>query len=271
MQMREELVKISPHLGLIFDAALSITNLSNPLRHAFGSLAYRELFREYFARLAPDDYVKKCCWYTPPDDVEIVSRRDRVRFAIYGYVSDAYFPTPFIDNVDRFAGEFIQKVDQLSKLVHVTASSLETPETEQQQILNDAVDAFSRIVQTIREAKLWFHETLTLFIQDGLNEAYWAETFSELDELSTHTSVEGVSEVEVEIDDIYENTINFSGAGRVECRLQMGSDSDFARDNGLRWSESYPFTFSGTADVRDPGRIRIDKEDIDINTSSYYK
>jgi len=92
-----------------------------------------------------------------------------------------------------------------------------------------------------------------------------------LDILSTHTRPQDAEDVEVEIDDIGEETITFSGTGSVLCDLQYGSDGDCERGDGLEFSDSYPFTFSGEARTSNPREVTVDCGDISVDTSSFYE
>lgn len=96
---------------------------------------------------------------------------------------------------------------------------------------------------------------------------------SELDELSTHTTIETVSDVEIHDLIIHrKNEINVIGQGVVEVRIQFGSDGDARRGDGHFQYESFPFDFDLYLSYRIDGKLSINEDaNIDIDTDSYYE
>ena len=92
---------------------------------------------------------------------------------------------------------------------------------------------------------------------------------SELDILSTHTCIIGLSDIELNDIDNDEEHISFECTGMIDCSLQYGSDGDCQRGDGLESSNSFPFSLTGNAEISNIQNISIDKENIDIDTSSF--
>jgi hypothetical protein len=88
----------------------------------------------------------------------------------------------------------------------------------------------------------------------------------ELDELSTHTQIEEVSDVTISSVDVEQNRIRVEGAGVVSVELNWGSNSDRARDEGFTVSDNFPFDF---AIVLDNNLNLLEVESINVDTSSY--
>ena len=65
--------------------------------------------------------------------------------------------------------------------------------------------------------------------------------------------------------------ITFRGTGSINCDLQYGSDGDCSRGDGLEWSDSYPFTFSGEAETANPKMVTVEREAVEIDTSKEYE
>ena len=70
----------------LFEAALvSAHAVENPLRLNNFSTAFRELVRDVFDHLAPNEQIKRCSWYVPdPTSATGVTRAHRVSFVIHG-------------------------------------------------------------------------------------------------------------------------------------------------------------------------------------------
>ncbi|MCF8416944.1 MAG: hypothetical protein K9G40_11925 [Crocinitomicaceae bacterium] len=93
---------------------------------------------------------------------------------------------------------------------------------------------------------------------------------SELDELSTHTSIEEV--FDLTINSLHVNTkgeITIQGYGAIEVQLQYGSNKDQDSGDGHITSTSFPMTFDIVI-ILSNGKMHIDEGDINIDTSSFY-
>ncbi len=92
---------------------------------------------------------------------------------------------------------------------------------------------------------------------------------SDLDILSTHTSIEMISDIEIHNLIIHQdNQINIIGQGIVDVKLQFGSDGDQKRGDGHITHDSFPFDFdlylsykvNKKLDINDGGSIEIDTD-----------
>lgn len=95
---------------------------------------------------------------------------------------------------------------------------------------------------------------------------------SELDELSTHTSIEMVYDIEIHDLIIHnDNEINVIGQGTVEVQLQYGSDGDQHRGDGHIQSETFPFDFDLYLNYDSNQKLTIRDGSIDVDTDSFYE
>jgi hypothetical protein len=76
-----------------------------------------------------------------------------------------------------------------------------------------------------------------------------SDTIQELDEISTHTTIDGHYIDTVEVVEINATEIGYRVTGQVEVELQYGSNSDVANDIGYRQDDSYPYVASVTCNV----------------------
>jgi len=75
----------------LFEAAINnLLDIHNRLRFNNFSYAMRELLGHILKRLAPDECVKKCVWYTPPASEREVVRSRRIKYAIQKGLSDNF-------------------------------------------------------------------------------------------------------------------------------------------------------------------------------------
>lgn len=89
-----------------------------------------------------------------------------------------------------------------------------------------------------------------------------------LGELATHVSIEEVGAVEIESVNIASSRTTVSGCGTVYINMQYGSDGDYRRGDGVRMSDSYPFSFEVVLGS-DMGVEEV--VSLEADTSSFYE
>lgn len=93
----------------------------------------------------------------------------------------------------------------------------------------------------------------------------------ELDQLSSHTFIEEVADIEIDEIMIKKSLIYVSGAGIVEVELQYGSDSDQLTGDGMKAGDSFPFNFDITLAFNRDMKLFIEEvNELKVDTSSYY-
>ena len=94
---------------------------------------------------------------------------------------------------------------------------------------------------------------------------------SELDELSTHTRLKEITDVDIDEISIDGSSIFVSGDGVVSVELQFGSDGDQNTEDGIKNHDSFPFDFEITLEYNTEHKLKIvDVDKLKIDTSSYY-
>jgi len=94
-----------------------------------------------------------------------------------------------------------------------------------------------------------------------------SEDIGDLDELSTHTTVEDVSDVVINSISIKKNRMQVRGSAVVSADLNWGSSSDAENGDGSSTSESFPLDFDVVLD----GNLEVVEDILNIDTSSYYE
>lgn len=271
-KLRDHLSAKAPHLPVMLDASVSIiATTSNPLRFSFAALGLRELLREFFKVVSPDSQIIDAKWHVVVDPKNPVTRRDRILFSVYGYLLPSFFPKDFSDEVDDLASALLAKINDLSKYLHVTPAVLTIPSSALQAEFDDALSLFDDLISSIATAREHVIDELTTSLTDSLTSMFCEDFFDDLDCLSTHTRPQSADDIEITLGAIDADRIEFTGTGSVSCDLQYGSDRDCERGDGLESSDSYPFSFSGSAPTTAPRDVEVPKEFIDIDTSSFYE
>lgn len=273
-QLTHKLMRYGDYLSQLLSAAVdSYRDSLNPARYSNSATNLRELTREFFAEVAPDSEVMKRYDFEPDPSSRMagVTRKHRITYAIYGLLPRDLFPEQFVDEADEIAEELSREINDLSKYTHVTKEVLAQGEADAAPLLVSVMQWFVSLIDAIESGKQLAIQKLRLFIRQDLDELFTQDFFDELDTLSTHTRPQGASDVEVQIDSVDDKWVCFSGTGSVDCDLQWGSDSDVEKDDGAEGTASFPFTFSGRAPIKNPAAIEVSREDLEIDTSSFYE
>jgi hypothetical protein len=94
----------------------------------------------------------------------------------------------------------------------------------------------------------------------------------ELDELSTHTRINEVLDINLNEVLVEGERIRAAGDGIVNVALQYGSDADQVNDGGERFLDNYPFGFEVFLTRNRKNQLEVQSmERLRVDTSSYYK
>lgn len=258
----------------IFDAAVQgFDSEDNPLRLNNFAFAMRELGRIWLEHLAPKEKIRGCAWFEQNTDLrekDGVTRAQRAKYAVQGPLHDEFVRDKLHIDVDKSVKEYAKLIDRLSSFGHDIEKSFTLSPAEAQREAMDALDTFDRLATLISER----HESLLSEAADEAKEALADELFSEvqseLDILSTHSTVEGVHLDSLTITSLDSDRILFEGDGSVDVRLQYGSNADVARDDGAVMYDSYPLDCNFGADTEHPLEISIVSGSLRIDTDSFY-
>jgi hypothetical protein len=258
----------------IFDAAvLGFDSENNPLRLNNFAFAMRELGRIWLEHLAPKEQIRECSWFlqnTELREKDGVTRAQRAKFAVQGPLHDGFVRDTLNIDVDTTVKEYTRLIDRLSSFGHDIEKSFSLPPDGAEREAIDALETFDRLATLITER----HESLLSEAADAAKDALAEELFgqvqSELDILSTHSTVDGVHLESLTITSLDSNRILFKGDGSVDVRLQYGSNADVARDDGAVLHDSYPLDCKFEADTERPLEITITPGSLLINTDSFY-
>ena len=138
-------------------------------------------------------------------------------------------------------------------------------------MLTEVLQRFLLLIGAVGIGRELVMDQLTMQIQTRLDAVFDGHVFDDLDVLSSHTRPDGVEDIEIKITSFDDEWVHFSGSGTISCELQYGSDGDVRRDDGLVMDDSYPFTFSGRTPTENPAAVEIERDSIEIDTSSFYE
>ena len=98
---------------------------------------------------------------------------------------------------------------------------------------------------------------------DNLLTNYFIKTEipSELDRLSTHTSIESVEVYDLTSVEVSESMINIDGFATISAELQYSSNSDMKSNDGLLYTDRFPMSFNA--------KLRYFNEEYSIENIKY--
>lgn len=257
----------------LFKASLNtLKHTDDPIRFNSFATSFRELTRHVLNRLAPDEKIIKCQWYANETDKKNgVTRKQRMLYAIKGGLSDQFVINELEFDINGVSQELKKIIDNLSKYTHIEEDTFEINTQLGDELTNNTLIAMDNFLKTIekfrKEITIAYEERLFELIDDVIT----TETFTEIDELATHYWVKGVWINRISIDSIDEEEISVTVNGSVDVGLQYGSDSDYKHGDGVRTSDSYPFTVSLSIDVKSPLDLSVVPRDIEIDNSKFYQ
>lgn len=253
----------------LLEAAIAELSNSSPLAFNSFCAACREVVTSALHRLAPDEEVRKCEWFTPdPSSKNGITRKHRVYYAVQGGLTDSYVQTELGLDISEMHRTLRKSVDDLSKFTHVTETTFATSSEEANERSNSILGAISDFFVTIRGLRTGVCAKLQEELDDAALQSALAETIIEIDELATHHYIEEIhcEEYVVTAIDSYEISIDVHGTIYVE--LQWGSNSDVRNDLGAVLPQQFPFTCTITAPLSDLDDLAVN-DGFRVDVSSW--
>lgn len=261
-----EIFADSDFFAKLFDACIAnYFDLNNPIR--FNNFAYsiRELLREKLDLEAPDSFVKDCLWFK---ESEKITRGDRIRYLMGKGLTDNVIHPPVLKKMYQAKKRLLNQYEILNKYTHINEKSFGIDNVEGDKKFRQLLDSLTTCFELIADVEESIKNDLIDSIRDDIESQLYDQLPSEIDSLSTHTGIESVDGVKIEIEKIDSQNIAIIGSCSVNVELQYGSDSDCRNDLGGYDSDSYPMKFR--IDVSASNLAEREYILSEIDTSSFY-
>ena len=275
ISLNEALLK-TPFEKELCKAAFDNLEVVNKLR--FNNFAYsiRELSRHILYRLAPDKDIKLCTWYKPSKNKYgdfVISRADRINYAIHGgFDNNVLAAMGLKSSIEQARKTMLDSIDDLNKYTHVNENTFDVPESEVETLADKVIGSFNGFVDVMTNIRRKVISHLENEINHEILIATLYETYSEIDILSTHSSIENYYIDSILVDDITSQDVSFTINGTVDVRLQYGSDGDQRRDDGYVTNMNFPFRADVSAEIKTSLKKFHLNGDIlfEVDTDEYY-
>lgn len=255
----------------LLDAALkNFSHRKNKLRFNNFSYTIRELMRHVFYHHAPDDKVRTSSWFKEEGKPGQVTRRQRVSYMIHAGIPLKNLSPSLRKEITSKTKEIIGHVDDLSKYTHIETHTFDINAAAVRKKAKAVLTVFIETMDLIDACRDEVREYIHDRIQDNLFTVMIENAYDNLEDKSTHTTVDDAVIDGFDITDIDETYIYVQGEGYVECELQYGSGSDLRNDIGAVGGCSFPLKFEATISVNNFTDVNIEPHDVKIDDSSWY-
>ncbi|WP_308230611.1 hypothetical protein [uncultured Prevotella sp.] len=259
------------------EAAFDNLQTKSKLRSNNFAYSIRELSRHILHRLAPSDDVQRCSWYKPTKNEKgeiVITRADRINYAIYGgFDNNALSAMGLNGYIDNARKNLLASIDSLSKYTHINKDTFDISDSETSELVNNVIGSFNGFVDCMNDIRQQVVACLEAEINQEILSATIYETYSDIDILSTHSSIENYCIDSITVDDITSQEVVLKVSGSVDVRLQYGSDGDQRRGDGYVTNMNIPYEASVSADIKASlkkfhlnGNIQFD-----FDTNPYYE
>jgi hypothetical protein len=243
----------------------------NPLRGNFAASGLREAISHVLHSLAPDEEVRACGWFVQAKDTPTVTRQQRANYIVRAGLPNEFVSKTLKIDVRDYTKPLIEVLDGLNKSTHVRVETILVDGEKIREMVHDVLLGLDQLLQASADSREAITHSVADVMQDAVFEKLISETIGELDELSTHTTIDGHYIDKVSVTKLDSREINYHVEGQVEVELQYGSDSDVRNDIGFRQDDSYPYVVTVTCAVARPMDVQADNLNITIDNRSFFE
>lgn len=244
---------------------------TNPIRGNLVASALRELATHVLHSLAPDEEVRRCVWFEQARDTKTVTRGQRARYIVQAGLPDDFVKEKLKVEAGAMAKPLLDAMNKLHKATHVRADTVVHKGSAVREMLYDVLSEIHALLEEAGQARHSIKDAVSTALHNAVFESLILDTIQELDELSTHTRVDGHTIDEIRVRRLDAAEIEYRVTGEVEVELQYGSNSDVANDIGMRSDDSYPYKAKVIAAAGKPLDIDADAIRLTVDTSSFYE
>jgi conserved hypothetical protein len=277
-QLKTELKKVlsEPFDKELVDYAFrNLEDKSNPIRLNNFAYVLRELLYRILNRNAPHKEIVKCSWFIPmiKGQSSLATKIQQMQYLMLDH-----FPNDFVKKVlgidaEREAGQLNEILKFMNVCTHINPKMIKCSDKDIERKVCAICTLFITLFNTVKKIRTKIHQGVSDSIDKELLEKMYMDTCDEVDILSTHSTIEDYSILDLKMKGIADKKLTYAIEGSVKVHLQYGSDYDNKNDNGYETDESFPFSGSFTCTLTGQGinNYKIESCNIDIDTNSFYE
>ena len=243
----------------------------NPLRGNFVASGLREAIGHVLHSLAPDDEVRACVWFVQAKDTKTVTRLQKASYIVRAGLPDDFVKDKLNLDEDVYIKPLLKTMDELHKATHVRENTVVNSVDDVKRMLSKVLTGIDDLLATAEDSRRDVTNAIVDVMHDAVFQNLIADTIQDLDELSTHTTVDDHYIDTVEVIRMDAQTIEYAVTGQVEVELQYGSDSDVRNDIGMRMDDAYPYTATARGRIKTPMELTSEDIHLSVDNSSFYE
>ncbi|MEG3087721.1 hypothetical protein [Sphingomonas sp. PB4P5] len=259
-------------LKVVFAGCINVgKSRNNPIRGNLVATGLREAFGHILHKLSPDHQVRACVWFVQARDTATVTRAQRVSYIIKAGLTDDFVRNELGLDVKASADELTAMVEGLNKATHVRPNTILTHGPTIRQLFIDVVTGLDALLDAAQDSRRMVEEAVGVVLHNAVFEKLIGEAIQELDELSTHTTIDYHMIDRIEVEKMDAATISYLVTGEAAVELQFGSGSDVRNDIGYMERDSYPYEARAEVPITEPLAITANDVEVKVDTDSYYE
>lgn len=243
----------------------------NPIRGNLVASGLREVTGHILHSLAPDDEVRDCVWFVQAKDTKTVTRRQKAHYIVHAGLPEDFVKDVLKLEMTDFTKPLLDVFEALNKSTHVRSDTILHKGYVVRQLISEVFASLLDLLQAAAAAREEIVRETADVMHNALFENLISETIQELDELSTHTTVDGHYIDAVEVRSLTATKIEYAITGQVEIELQYGSNSDVRNDIGFRQEDSYPYYAVILSNPAQPMEIQPHDVTLQVDNSSFFE
>lgn len=242
----------------------------NPIRGNLVASVLREVIGHVLHSLAPDGQVRDCVWFEQAKDTDTVTRRQRAKYIVFAGLPGDFVEQRLRLNIDDFVDPLLDAIKALNKATHVRSETIVYKGRKVRFMVQDVLGGVINLLEAASASREELKQALASVMHDAVFQNLISDTIPDLDELSTHTTIDGHYIDKVEVCAMDARRITYEITGQVEVDLQYGSNSDVKNDIGFRQDDSYPYRAIIVSEAAKPLDIHSGNVELTVDNSSFY-
>lgn len=256
----------------LFEEGCKFIDSEGELNHCFFSLAMREMIRVVHSSICPDESVRESDFYSKTlnnQKVEIITRKDRYYFALFGKKKKAEIPEILLNYANDRISLLLETIDKLSKFTHLTEENAYLDDGEKEEYFNNVIDIIYTYFKLLFETKLILERIIQDDIYEIIDNEFTQEVFEEVFELSSTQEHEEVSIEKYDLIAITDEYINYHVSGDSNYLFNYGSSGDFRRGDGYSTHGSVQFEADIFLSYDESYNLKSEIKNLVINNDRY--
>ena len=259
-------------LKTVFTGCIKVgKNKGNPIRGNLVAAGLREAVNHVVHELSPDEEVRACIWFVQAPDTDTLTRKQRANYIIKAGLPDALVKDVLKIDVKGYADDLNDMINGLNRATHVRPKTILSNGLKIRQLFRDVLEGIDALLDAAEESRAAVEDVVGGAMQTAVFEKLIADAIQELDELSTHTTIDHHWVDEIKVGEMDATTISYVVTGSVIVELQYGSGSDVANDIGFRMTDDYPYEATVECSIVDPLNVDADDIVVKVDTSNFYE